>query len=290
MPLTIALSHDVDRTYKSYQFLTKALKSLFSGKIKQAMYHKFSVFLKNPYWNFDRIIAIEQSYGVKSTFFFLDESIGFRPFTPTNWGLSLGKYKIDSPKIADEVRWLDDNGWEVGVHGSYCSYNSSHLLEREKKRLEDILGHEVIGIRQHFLNISEETWRLQYAAGFGYDASFGFTRDIGFRENRFQPFFPLEGNEEFLVIPMALMDECLMNKNNIREQYLELIDQAVKNDGVLVLNWHQRIFNEREFPGYSRVYEEIIQECQKRNARFAQLGEIYREFVQGRKPGMKNLE
>lgn len=283
MRLTIALSHDVDRTYKSYQFLTKAGQSLRSRKIKQALYHKFSVFLKNPYWCFDRIVEIERTYDVKSTFFFLDESIKFRLFKPSNWGLSLGRYKIDSPKIAEKIRWLDKNGWEVGLHGSYCSYNSSPLLEKEKKRLENIVSHDIAGIRQHFLNINEETWKLQSEVGFGYDASFGFTRDIGFKNNKYHPFFPLEENEEFLVIPMAIMDECLMNKKDIQKEYLGLLEIAEKNQGVLVLNWHQRIFNEREYPGYSRVYEEIIKEGKKRKARFVLLGAIYQEYVQGRK-------
>ncbi|UCE40527.1 MAG: polysaccharide deacetylase family protein [Candidatus Aminicenantes bacterium] len=283
MHFTVVLSHDVDRTYKSYQFMTKALQSLRSGKIKQALYHKFSVFLKNPYWNFDRIIAIEKAHDVKSTFFFLDESIKFRPFQPANWGLSLGRYKIDSPKIAEIIRWLDKNGWEIGLHGSYCSYNSSLLLAKEKKRLENIVGHEIIGIRQHFLNVNEETWQLQSETGFGYDASFGFTRDIGFKDNRYRPFFPLKENENFLVIPMALMDECLMHKKDIQKEYLDIMDATEKNNGVLVLNWHQRIFNEKEYPGYSKVYEEIIEEGKKRKAKFALMGDIYQEYAHRRR-------
>ncbi len=290
MRFTIALSHDVDRTYKSYQFLTKTIQSLRAGNIKQSLYHKFSIFLKNPYWNFDRIIAIEKAHDVKSTFFFLDESIKFRLFKPSNWGLSLGRYEIASPKIVEIIRWLDKNGWEVGLHGSYCSYNSSPLLEKEKKRLANILGHDIIGIRQHFLKVDEETWRLQFEVGFRYDSSFGFTRDIGFKNNQYHPFFPIEENQEFLVIPMAIMDECLMNKKNIQKEYLDLMDNAERNDAVLVLNWHQRIFNEREYPGYSKVYEEIINEGKKRNARFALLGTVYREYVQDRKSPKQNTD
>ncbi|GAG07142.1 unnamed protein product, partial [marine sediment metagenome] len=157
------------------------------------------------------------------------------------------------------------------MHGSYSSYNSSQLLEKEKKRLENIAGHDIAGIRQHFLNVNEETWKLQSEVGFGYNASFGFTREIGFRNDKYHPFFPLEENDKFLVIPMAIMDECLMNKKDIQKEYLDLIDTAERNNGVLVLNWHQRIFNEREYPGYSRIYEEIIQEGKKRKARFALL-------------------
>lgn len=282
MSFTIALSHDVDRTNKSYQYFTKAVQSLLAGKLKQCFYHKCSLFLKNPYWSFDIIIEIEKTYDVKSTFFFLDESIKFDLFKPSNWGLSLGRYKIDSPKIAEKIRWLDKNGWEIGLHGSYRSYNSSELLEKEKKRLENIVGHEIIGIRQHFLNINEETWKLQSEVGFGYDSSFGFTRNIGFRDDKYHPFFPFEENERFMVIPMAIMDECLMNKKDIQKEYLDLMDIVERNNGVLVINWHQRIFNEREFPGYSRVYEEIIREGKKRNAQFARMGAVYRKYLQDR--------
>ncbi len=280
--LTIALSHDVDRTRKSYQYITKSLGGFRSGHFKQGFYHLISLFLKNPYWSFDRIIAIEKEYEVRSTFFFLEESKRFDFFRPAEWGLTLGKYRFDKPKIAEVIRWLDQNGWEVGLHGSYNSYRSSELLSSEKQKLENIVGHDILGIRQHFLNVDEETWRLQYQAGFGYDASLGYTRDIGFKDDRYHPFFPLDGNDRFLVIPMAMMDECLMNKKNIRKAYLDLLDVAEKNKAVCVVNWHQRIFNEREYPGYSIVYEEIIKEGKKRNAHFTLLGKIYRAYAKGR--------
>jgi peptidoglycan/xylan/chitin deacetylase (PgdA/CDA1 family) len=283
--LTIALSHDVDRTHKSYQYITKSLGGFRSGHLKQGFYHLFSLFLKNPYWSFDRIIAIEKEYDVRSTFFFLEESKRFDFFKPPEWGLALGKYRFDKPKIAEMIRWLDQNGWEIGLHGSYNSYHSSELLSREKQKLESVVGHEILGIRQHFLNVDEETWRLQYQAGFGYDASLGYTRDIGFKNDRYHPFFPLDGNDRFLVIPMAVMDECLMKKKNIQNAYLDLLDVAEKNNAVCVVNWHQRIFNEREYPGYSRAYEEIIKEGKKRKARFTLLGKIYRAYVQDRPGG-----
>jgi len=43
----------------------------------------------------------------------------------------------------------------------------------------------------------------------------------------------------------------------------------------LSILWHQRVFNEKEFPGYLEIYEKIIQECKKRNAWFATGKEIY---------------
>jgi len=43
--------------------------------------------------------------------------------------------------------------------------------------------------------------------------------------------------------------------------------------------WHQRVFNENEFPGWSRLYEKIIAEGKKRNAWFATCEDIYRVFA-----------
>ena len=51
---TVCLTHDVDRVYKSYQYLTHDLAKLkllnFGNLLRK----------KNPYWNFQKIISIEK--------------------------------------------------------------------------------------------------------------------------------------------------------------------------------------------------------------------------------------
>jgi len=260
---TICLTHDVDRIYKSYQCITHFIKALKKGDLKNAFYHILSIFHKNPYWNFNEIIRIENKYNVKSTFFFLNESIKFNPFILKSWKLSLGRYSFNDPKVREIIQWLDKNGWEIGLHGSYNSYNNLRLLKTEKEQLEKIVGHKVIGIRQHYLNLNKNTWKLQAETGLKYDTSYGFTKSVGFKNNK-----------KFIVIPLASMDSCLMNKKNIKKEYINIINLVQKNNGVLVLNWHQRIFNEREFPNYSKIYENIIEECKKRGAYFCTCKEL----------------
>ena len=175
------------------------------------------------------------------------------------------------------IRWLDKNGFEIGVHGSYNSYKDLNLLRKEKSELEKVIGHKIYGIRQHYLNLNEDTWQLQQKAGFRYDASFGFTRDVGFKQDIFHPFNPLN-NKQFNVFPLVIMDFCLMEKKEPKKEYLKIIDLAQKKKAILVLNWHQEIFDEREHPGYAKVYEEIIIECKKKRGEFKILGEIFNEF------------
>ncbi|MHC4581212.1 MAG: polysaccharide deacetylase family protein [Planctomycetota bacterium] len=213
------------------------------------------------------MVEEERRLGVTSTFYFLNETLPFKLFYPGNWRLSVGRYSILDKRVQESIKHLDENGWEVGVHGSFDSYKDENLLSEEKKALEQILGHPVSGIRQHFLNLDGQTWKLQKAAGFKYDASYGFTDDVGFKEKKYHAFYPgqLEG---YLIVPLAVMDFCLMAKPDPWKVTTDLIAEAEENEACLVINWHQRTFNEKEFPGYGDLYFRIIRECQDRKATF----------------------
>jgi peptidoglycan/xylan/chitin deacetylase (PgdA/CDA1 family) len=275
--LKVALTHDIDRTVKTYQYITHFLKALKNLDLSRAIYQIPSYKQREKvYWNFDEIIDIENKYGVKSTFYFLIETIPFEFFNISNWKLSLGRYDIKEPRIVDIIHYLDKNGWEVGLHGSFRSFNDLNLLETEKKILENLLGHQIIGIRQHYLNLNENTWKIQQAAGFKYDTSWGFTRDIGFKENRVNPFFPL--NDKFLVFPLAIMDFCYLNTQNRLVILKEIINTCIKNNSILVINWHNDCFNEDENPGFNKAYREIIEVCLDNDAYFNTLSHYYQTF------------
>lgn len=260
----LCLSHDVDRIYKAYQGLYYSGKAIVKGDLENFRYHILSTLKENPYWNFEKIMDIEDGFGVKSTFFFLNESIPFDPLKFSNWKLSLGRYSWDDPRVSKMIRDLDAGGWEIGLHGSYNSYRDALLLSAEKSKLEEIIGHEVKGVRQHYLNLNDETWGIQRNLGFLYDSTLGSTVDVGFPKGRYRPFNPF--NDEFMVFPLIIMDSCLMSKKNPREEYQRILDIAEDRNSFVTINWHQRVFNEKEFPGYSEVYKEIIQESLQRGA------------------------
>jgi peptidoglycan/xylan/chitin deacetylase (PgdA/CDA1 family) len=243
--------------------------------LQSTLYQIGSVLRRTHYWNFYNIMEFERKLGVKSTFFFLNETYPFHLFKIPSWRYSLGYYNLFDPNLHPVIKELDDQGWEVGLHGSYFSYKDITLLKKEKFDLESILGHPVFGVRQHYLNLDQHTWERQAEAGFFYDASFGFTDNIGFKENQFHLFKPLS-NQNFYVIPLALMDSCVMGKKNSFEQAINVIKIAEENKACLVLNWHQRVFNKKEFPGYMDMYLRLIEECKNRKAHFCTIIEYIR--------------
>jgi len=260
----LCLTHDVDRVKKTYQHFTYFLKT-------QRPYHLLSLFQKNePYWNFEKIMEIENKYGVKSTFFFLNERGKASLFSPREWKLYLGRYDIYDSDVIDVIRNLHENGWEIGMHGSYNSYNNKDMLAKEKRELEELIGDEILGIRQHYLNLEiPKTWKIQEEVGFKYDTTFGFQDKIGFRSRKYYPFYPFD-DSSFLEIPLAIMDVLLFkDAKNMEEAWKkckELINITEKKGGILTVLWHQRVFNEKEFPGWSRIYEKIIKVCKEMDA------------------------
>ena len=271
--LKVALTHDIDRVSKTYQYLTHTLRNLANLNLNVSLYHIKSLFIKDTYWNFDNIIKIENDFNIKSTFFFLNESIPFNLFDTANWKLSLGRYNISDKRITDIIKWLDLNGWEIGLHGSYNSFKNIELLEKEKNILENIVLHKIYGIRQHYLNLDDYTWSLQHKVGFVYDSSYGYSKDIGYKDNRYTFFKPMNNN--FVVFPQVIMDTPFMSKQNKWEELERIIKISDRENTLLVINWHNDKFNNNEYPDFISAYIKIIEKCIENKAKFYKLFDYY---------------
>ncbi len=265
--LKVVLTHDVDRIDKTFQYLTHCKSNLqqISSRDFRSWLNNF--FNRNVYFMIKDVLQIEEKLGVKSTFFFLHETMPFDLLKKSNWPLSLGYYSLNDARLKNIYPSILSGGWEIGLHGSFLSYKDAGLLAKEKELLEQNIESSVYGVRQHFLNLTENTWVNQEKAGFKYDASWGHTRTIGFKDNIYKEFNPLE-NKNFKVVPLALMDYCVMQLKDYVPKVVDIIEECIYNDGVLVINWHQRTFNEFEFPNYRKTYKEIVQLCKSYNASF----------------------
>jgi hypothetical protein len=129
------------------------------------------------------------------------------------------------------------------------------LLLHEKNQLETVLGHKIDGVRQHYLNLDKNTWKLQKDLGFKYDSSLGFKSNIGFINHHYLPFRPYP---KFIVVPLVIMDSCIFSKKNPWSEYVKIMNIAITHRALVTINWHQRVFNENEFKNYSKLYEKII--------------------------------
>jgi len=68
-----------------------------------------------------------------------------------------------------------------------------------------------------------------------------------------------------------------MVDNNRWEKFDVIVKTIDNNNSLLVINWHQRSFNENESPQYMESYIKIIEKIKNLNAKFYTLSEYYNE-------------
>ncbi|MFP8890751.1 polysaccharide deacetylase family protein [Natrialbaceae archaeon A-CW2] len=271
----LCLTHDVDRPYKTFQAPYYAVKERDPSHLKSL------VSAERPYWQFEEIMALEEELGVKSSFYFLNEKHLVRDkgprewVQPKNWKLFTGRYDITNEEIVDVIQTLDQGGWEVGLHGSYESYNDLERLRYEKETLESVVGHEVVGGRQHYLNLDRpKTWEHHREIGLQYDASLGSSTTYGF-EYGHRPLRPVD--DEFVVFPLTAMEVTLMDggQDAAKRRLDQLMEEATEHDAVITVLWHPKFFSEDEFPGYRSLYRWLIRSAQDRDAWIGPCKELY---------------
>ena len=270
----VCLTHDIDvvnLNLTSCAFYS--LKSLLNGKIIEAI--KYPIYAlnkkRNPYWNFNQILKLENKYDAKSSFYFL-------ALEPDEEDYS---YSLQS--IKNEIRYIDSQGWEVGLHGGHNSYMDYEDIVKKKDKLESVLGKNIIGYRNHFLHFkTPDTWDILKKAGFKYDTTFGYGDCVGFRNGMCHPFKPfnLKTNSEIdiLEIPLTIMD-CTLLRDYMKldidtswEITQKLIDTVEQHKGVITILWHNTYMQDENL----EFYENILKYCHQKNAWLTSGENIYK--------------
>lgn len=259
-PFALLLTHDVDRPYKTWQAPYFALKNRRPAELLDLLPDH------QPWWCFGDVAAIEREAGVRSAFYVLRErSLRERSpgdlLDPTYWVEALGRYNPDAPAVRAVLDSLADGGWEVGLHGSYDSYRQPDRLAEEKRLLDRLVDAEVVGGRQHHLNLDvPATWRAHRAAGLRYDTSLGSAARVGF-EHGYGPLRPLD--DDFLVFPTTVMDKALPDPgvapDRARAVLADLLAEARENAAVMTVLWHPRTFDDGDFPGQAELYRWLVE-------------------------------
>jgi peptidoglycan/xylan/chitin deacetylase (PgdA/CDA1 family) len=212
-------------------------------------------------WYLDEWLRLEDSAGFRSTFFFVAAGADKHRRDPS--------YDVTEERLAATLRRMSADGWEVGVHGSFDSYDSAARIRDEKRRLEQVLERPVLGIRQHYLRFAFPlTWRHHEEAGYAYDGTLGFRERLGYRAGTTAPFRPYDPEVgrplELLALPLTMMDGVLFQEHGPQRDAVDAAihrccDTVAALEGLAVFLWHQYTFDRRDRPGWWEAYRTIVE-------------------------------
>ncbi len=267
----LILTHDIDNI-RSCNF-SERIRSIFRQIIRRKSLIRFlEVLWLNFAWIFvmrknaiDYIIHNSKAFGIKPRFYFI-----------TNGTSKFDKrYDPNSPMVLKLFEKIKSEGFEVGLHASYSSYSDIEQLSKEKKMLEEILGTDVIGVRNHYLRIKvPESLRNFGKVNFSYDSSLGYSKRYGYRTGTCYPFnfYDMIEDKELKLVeyPLIIMDTTLYGNypklntpNKIFQVIKEQIDIISYFGGTAVLLIHKTSLEHFEFP-WRRIYLKILNYCKKK--------------------------
>lgn len=280
----VCLTHDVDDvTANSLKQSLRALQSPFSGlstrthKIMRAnrlakdlIKSSLLGFRKDPFHSYERWLNIEKEFRAKSTFFFWPGWSNVKKHHHTDCRYELrDRVLFDGQKcnVAEMMREIHRQGWEIGLHPSWYAFSDVHELKRQKAALETTLDCSIDSVRQHYLHYDiRSTPRVHAEAGFKFDSTLGFNDNIGFRFGTCYPWklFDLQANKELTIveIPLIIQDSAMLSPlkglridEETAYRYIVQLAQAVEAvGGVLTLLWHPNaVSREKSILLYSRI-------------------------------------
>jgi peptidoglycan/xylan/chitin deacetylase (PgdA/CDA1 family) len=269
----ICLGHDVDEIYFPLSHFAQSalhnIKHINPKGVWDSIVWKIDK-TKSPYLKFTKILDLEKTYDVKSSFYFLATEKDILRF----------RYKLED--AAEIIKQIEDEGFEIGLHGGYYAYNDQQEILAEKTRLEKLTKGKIIGYRNHYLKFDvPTTWHLLKKAGFSYDATLGYNTGNGFRNGMCHPYKPYDRNNEKFIdlieIPLIVMDSAFQKgPTEVHWKEVErLINEVERNQGVLTVNFHNDVFHSSYKSGFMKIYEKLLTEGKRRNAWITNGAEIF---------------
>ena len=266
----VIVSHDVDHLFpKEHYFRYLIYPKLWVKSILKLLHHdigltSFAKRMASPFeerrHRIPEIIEFDREYGVPSTFFFgVSQGLGMSYFTD---------------ECVETVRYVQDNGFDVGVHG--IAFDDAGTIAEEHERFLALTGLNDFGIRTHYVRMAEESLALFEKAGYRFDTSIFDRQRINFKK----PFrvgamweFPLHIMDGYIVFDGKLESAKQVTLEAIREAeqicvpYITLLfhdyqfDDSLFPDQCAWYKWAIRYFNDNEYGFIS--YQDAIKELEE---------------------------
>lgn len=216
----------------------------------------------------DAWIEAEAKHGFSSTMHFMANHIS------PSW--QDGYYGLDDRvdfagrrlSITEIMRQLDQNGWDIGLHGGALSSQNSEVLCTQKEFLEEAAGVRVTSTRQHYLFYDiRKTPAVQIAAGLTVDSTMGSNQNTDFRCGTGLPFyiFNLATGQasNLLELPLIIQDVVLArlmagDEDLMIRSTVQVLERVAAINGCVTLLWHNHF---RPDSLQFRVYERILKEA-----------------------------
>jgi hypothetical protein len=169
-------------------------------------------------------------------------------------------YSIKNPSVKRVIKELHNNGWDIGLHGSYNGHLNVQKILEQRERLEDCIGSPVIGCRQHYLRVLFPiTWQVYREAGLRYSSNMGWSGLNGFRAGTCRPYQPLS-DKDFYEIPFQIMDQSDLNPNNdLFQTFMDYLNKVKSVHGVLVIIVHSNYYEEKIALGVLSFYKKVLE-------------------------------
>ena len=300
---TIVLTHDVDylslRSYPLFSpMVLSFIKQCLVGNLARLLRRDLTIrtyirsflwgiglplvkwrILKDPWEkSIKHIVKIERKYGVKSTFFFIPfkNQPGYLDINQQAPWRRAANYDLRAYKKM--LIALEDQGWEVGVHGLNAHLEIQEAV-KELRVFQNILpSKKRWGIRMHWLYRSPKLESNLKDAGYYYDSSWGSNQDIGFQDGCDRPF----QKNGLWILPLNIVDSTLFLKwrKNLppKKAWGEIeavLDQAKMKRAVVMVDWHNNSFGPPRF--WEDVFEKILQKGMADGASFKRAVDVLTE-------------
>jgi peptidoglycan/xylan/chitin deacetylase (PgdA/CDA1 family) len=230
---------------------------------------------------YERWIDAAAGVGAKATWFFLPGHYSRpHPYDIDYTYYDEVTFAHSRMTVAEMIKQLRQSGAEIGLHGSYLSFDDSQMLSEQRLQLESSSGAAVRSIRQHYLKFdAAATIDAQQIAGFYNDSTVGFNEAPGFRAKSSFPFFLWSAGHQrrtdCVEVPLVLMDGHLRSMIRTPEQAIHqcerILATVAKVGGCLTINWHPNHVNN---PTYWSAFRYLIEGARQRDAWFATIGEV----------------
>jgi hypothetical protein len=224
----------------------------------------------DPNWAFQRIREIEAAHGGRSTHFVMTGH------THAADGASPAAYERVRAAVVAQVL---EQGDELALHPSYEASERTELIEQQRRRLAELAGREVDGVRFHYLRHQAHGSLAELdRLGFAYDSSHGYGDRPGLRAGLSHPYRPFDLAADrplrMLELPLAVMDATLAERGYLGlapaeglRRAVAVLERVAVVRGTVAVLWHNDRFDRAYARGWDTAYERLLRWVVERDGR-----------------------